>query len=158
MKPESDVGLAVARFVEDLEAVPWFKNVGYPLPADMNARPLHQWEDWPGPEEPAIFELSERQQALHDELLASAPERREQLENLWCRMMPTRIRGMRQPRLYGRRVGWRGSWRGAFCWAAKCLRSCRINGVGLCWATGQEVIQSSGPMSGLARSSSSDCG
>lgn len=86
MKPESDLGLAVAQFIEDLEAVPWFKNVGQPLPPGTNARQLLRWEDWPGPEEPAIFELSERQEALHDELLSSAPERREQLEKLWQRI------------------------------------------------------------------------
>lgn len=92
MKPESDLGLAVARFIEDLEAVSWFKNVGQPLPADTNARQFHRWEDWPGPEEPAIFELSGRQQALHDDLLASAPERREQLEKLWERISEIVIR------------------------------------------------------------------
>jgi len=92
MNPESDLDPAVARFIQDVEAVPWFKNVGHPLPPNSNARQFHRWEDWPGPEDPAIFELSERQQALHDELLASAPEKREGLENLWERVSEIVIR------------------------------------------------------------------
>lgn len=90
MKPESD--LALARFVANLEAVPWFNSVGQPLPADTTAQQLHRWEDWPGPEEPAILELSERQQALHDELLASAPERCRDLETVWERVSEIVIR------------------------------------------------------------------
>jgi hypothetical protein len=86
MHPEGDVDPAIARFIQEVEAVPWFNNVGQRLPAETNARQIHRWEDWPGPEEPAIFELSERQQVLHDELLASAPERRKELHNLWKRL------------------------------------------------------------------------
>jgi hypothetical protein len=86
MKPDIDFDPVVARFIEEVTAVPWFKNVGQPLPLDMNARQLQGWEDWPGPDEPAIFELSERQQALHSELLASAPERRGELEKAWERI------------------------------------------------------------------------
>jgi hypothetical protein len=86
MKPESELDPVVTRFIQDLEAVAWFKNVGQPLPPATNARQLRQWEDWPGPEEPAIFELTERQQALRDELLAHAQERREELNNLWTRI------------------------------------------------------------------------
>ena len=83
MKPDSNLDPVLARFIQEVNAVPWFKNVGQPLPPDTKARQLHGWEDWPGPEEPAIFELSERQQALHDDLLASAPERHEELEHVW---------------------------------------------------------------------------
>jgi hypothetical protein len=92
MTHDCDLDPVVARFIQDVNAVPWFKNVGQPLSSETNARQFHRGEDWPGPEEPAIFELSERQQALHDELLASAPERREALENLWGRIDATVIR------------------------------------------------------------------
>ncbi len=86
MTPDNDFEPAVAQFIREVNAVPWFKNVGQPLPPDTNARQLHRWEDWPGPEEPSIFEISERQQALHDELLASAPGRRSELERVWKRI------------------------------------------------------------------------
>jgi len=92
MNPESDVDQAVARFIQDVAAVPWFKNVGQRLPAETNARQIHRWEDWPGPEEPAILELSERQQALHYGLLASAQERREELQDLWERISEIVVR------------------------------------------------------------------
>lgn len=83
MTPDTNLDPVVARFVQDVNAVPWFKNIGQPFPPDTNAEQFHRWEDWPGPEEPSIFELSERHQALYDELLGSAPERREELENVW---------------------------------------------------------------------------
>jgi hypothetical protein len=86
MNIEPDEDLAVARFLKELGAVPWFKNIGKPLPSDSGASQLRQWEDWPGPEEPAILELSERQQTLHDEILARAEGRRAELLNLWDRV------------------------------------------------------------------------
>jgi hypothetical protein len=83
MGSELDDNPALAKFLADLENMPWFANVGKPLPAGKTAKQLRGWEEWPGPEEPAIFELSERQQALHDALLAGAEKRRKDLSRLW---------------------------------------------------------------------------
>jgi hypothetical protein len=79
-------GEPIKRFMQDIAVVPWFRDVGQPLPSDTKAQQLRCWEDWPGPEDAAVFELSKRQQALYDELLANAPPRRAELENLWGRI------------------------------------------------------------------------
>jgi hypothetical protein len=86
MDKHQDQYSAVARFVAELESIPWFRNIGRPLPPDAVAKQLRRWEDWPGPEEPAVFELSERQQALYDELMAESGARRAELLNLWDRV------------------------------------------------------------------------
>jgi hypothetical protein len=83
---ERDKDSVVEKFLKELESVPWFKNIGKPLPEVATARQFCRWEDWPGPEEPAIFELSKRLQSLYDEILARSAERREELTRLWDRV------------------------------------------------------------------------
>jgi hypothetical protein len=66
---------AVAHFVAELKSIPWLKNVGKALPAGSTAKQMQRWEDWPGPEEPAILELSTRFQGLYDHLIAESKSR-----------------------------------------------------------------------------------
>lgn len=74
---------AVGKFLADLESIPWFKNIGRPLPPDAVAERLRRWEDWLGPEEPAVLELFDRQQARYDELTVGCHGRRAELQSLW---------------------------------------------------------------------------
>lgn len=73
-------------FLEDLKAVPWFRNIGRSTAVDSRLRRIHRWEDWPGPEDPSVSELSTREQALHDEILGIAGEDRSELVRLWGRI------------------------------------------------------------------------
>ena len=83
MSGEFDDDPALVNFLDYLERIPWFGNVGKPLPAGTSAKQLRGWEDWPGPEEPPIFELAERHQALYEALLKGAERRRAELSRLW---------------------------------------------------------------------------
>jgi hypothetical protein len=86
MDTASDQDPALAKFLTELKSIPWFRHIGKPLPADAAVKQLRQWEDWPGPEEPAIFQLSQRQQALYDDIMTTSEERRAELSRLWDRV------------------------------------------------------------------------
>jgi hypothetical protein len=75
--------LTVGDFLAQLEAVPWFSNIGRPTPPGAGVERMAAWEDWPGPEEPAIGVLSFRHQELYDCMMSEAGERRTDLAELW---------------------------------------------------------------------------
>lgn len=83
MDTEVDRDASVTRFLTHLKSIPWFRSIGKPLPPNTVAKPLQSWEDWPGPDQPAIIELSLRQQALYDEILACCAGRRDEVLRLW---------------------------------------------------------------------------
>lgn len=64
---------AVAKFIEQLDAIPWFANLGSPSPRDQEVFRIYHWEAWPGPEDPS----SEMQTAFllrwHDDLFHMGP-------------------------------------------------------------------------------------
>ena len=76
-------GPTLGDFLAQLEAVPWFSSIGRPTAADAGAVRMSAWEDWPGPEEPGILELSLRHQDLYDRVLAEAGDQRPALAELW---------------------------------------------------------------------------
>jgi hypothetical protein len=82
MVREFDEDAELSKFLAELECIPWFSKVGQALPAVTTAKQLRRWDDWPGPEEPAIFELSARLQAIYDAMAESAV-RRDELSRLW---------------------------------------------------------------------------
>lgn len=92
MGSEAEKDSGITKFLTELESIPWFRTIGKPLPADATAKQLRRWEDWPGPEDPAIFELSERQQALYDEIFAESEENHEELLSLWACIHETVLR------------------------------------------------------------------
>jgi hypothetical protein len=81
--------MVMEQFLAELEQVRWFENLGKPIGPEMGVDQIHDWEEWPGPEDPATDEMTLRQQALIDELLAAAGGRSQEVEQLW-----ERIRGM----------------------------------------------------------------
>jgi hypothetical protein len=83
---------AVAEFLAELESIPWFRNIGKLLPTDDGVKRILQWEDWPGPEDSAISQLAERQQALYDEIMASCGGDRQGLSRLWGHIHETVFR------------------------------------------------------------------
>jgi hypothetical protein len=76
-------GPTVGDFLAQLEAVPWFSNLGRPTPPDAGVERISAWDAWPGPEEPAIGELSFRHQELYDRITAEAGAERAGLTELW---------------------------------------------------------------------------
>ena len=70
-------------FLAQLEAVPWFSNISRATLADARVERIFAWDEWPGPEEPAIAELSLRHQALYDAIMGEAGEQRVSLSELW---------------------------------------------------------------------------
>lgn len=76
----------VEDFLAEVESLPWFRNIGSPTPPDSGVKRIYRWEDWPGPEEPSVFELAHRHQALYDDVMRAAEGQREQLSGLWNRI------------------------------------------------------------------------
>ena len=77
---------SVADFLVAVASAPWFRNIGQPTPAAAGVDRVSRWEDWPGPREPSVAELGERQQALYDDLMRAAGGRRDELSALWGRI------------------------------------------------------------------------
>jgi hypothetical protein len=88
---ELDQDPALTKFLIELGSIPWFSNIGKSLPADTAAKQLRRWEDWPGPEEPTISELHERQQVLYEDMMAESEGRRKELLELWDRVHKTAL-------------------------------------------------------------------
>ncbi len=76
-------GPTVGDFLAQLETVPWFCNTGRPARPDATVERISAWEEWPGPEEPAIGELSFRHQDLYERIMAEAGQQRTALTGLW---------------------------------------------------------------------------
>lgn len=83
MSSESPREDEVNNFIAQLEEVPWFSNLGRPVSSEEEVVRIATWDDWPGPEEPAILELSSRQQELFDEIMEGAGEQAPQLKMAW---------------------------------------------------------------------------
>lgn len=126
---------SVPEFIAQLEQVPWFRNLGHPLPADADVERIFAWDDWPGPEEPAILELHTQQQDFHDEIMAEAGENRPALSELWDRIHAAVFR--RAPSAIpfdSNRDAWYGPTTAV--WHAAWTRSCASSGNGSFAATG----------------------
>jgi hypothetical protein len=76
-------GSTASDFLAQLESVPWFSNIGRPTPPDAGVKRISAWEEWPGPKEPGVGELSFRHQDLYDRIMAESGDRRESLTQLW---------------------------------------------------------------------------
>jgi hypothetical protein len=72
--------------LSQLDAIPWFSKIGEPAPDDSGVERIYRWEEWPGPEEPSVLQLSIRQQALYDSIMGEAGGRRGDLSALWDRI------------------------------------------------------------------------
>jgi len=82
MSPSENI--SISEFVNQLQTIRWFANLGKPLTQDAECRRIHDWNSWPGPEEPSVAEIHDRHQALYDELMAG--ERSAELKELWDRI------------------------------------------------------------------------
>src|SRR5581483_5654607 len=76
----------VERFVASLATLPWFRNLGEPTPPDAGVERIYRWEEWPGPLEPGVDRLAERQQALYDSLMQGAASDDRPSKTLWDRV------------------------------------------------------------------------
>lgn len=77
---------SVEDFLAQLETISWFGNLGNPILPRSGVEQIYRWEDWPGPEEPPILELSLRQQILYDSIMSDAGEQQGDLSALWDRI------------------------------------------------------------------------
>jgi hypothetical protein len=73
----------VADFLAQLEAVPWFSNIGKPIEAGSDVERIYSWEGWPGPEDPSILELCTEQQDLYDAIMEEAGSENAHLLLFW---------------------------------------------------------------------------
>jgi hypothetical protein len=80
----------VADFLNRIETLPWFANLGESLPEDSDCKRIRDWSEWPGPEEPSVAEIADQQQAIYEELMAG--EHSAQLQELWDRIQAIVLR------------------------------------------------------------------
>ena len=74
---------AVTHFLRQLEVVPWFSQLGRPVPPDAEVETISTWKEWPGPEEWNVAELAQRQQELYDGLFGDAADQESPQKSLW---------------------------------------------------------------------------
>src|SRR5580704_9973986 len=72
-----------ADFLSQLEAIPWFGNIGKPVEAGLNVERIYSWEEWPGSEDPSILALATGQQDLYDAIMEEAGGENAHLLSLW---------------------------------------------------------------------------
>lgn len=75
---------AIADYLQQLAALPWFSQLGKPLSDAAACRQIFSWDEWPGPEEQSVAEIAQSHQALYDELMAS--ESAVELQAIWKRI------------------------------------------------------------------------
>jgi hypothetical protein len=63
---------SVGKFIEQLDAIPWFANLGKPSPRDPEVFRIYHWETWPGPEDPGSEMQSAFHMKWHDDLFKAA--------------------------------------------------------------------------------------
>ncbi len=80
----------LAKFLKALEDIPWFANIGKPLPEGSTCKQIHNWDDWPGPEEPSVAEMDDGEAATYEELTQG--EDSDQLSELHDRIQKTVVR------------------------------------------------------------------
>jgi hypothetical protein len=70
-------------FAQKLKTIPWFSKIGEPTERDSELKRIYRWEDWPGPEDPAVAELSLRQQQLYNEMMEDREGSIDELQDVW---------------------------------------------------------------------------
>lgn len=60
---------SLSDFLASLETVPWFSRIGEPIPDLPNLPRIHEWDEWPGPEDEGVAAIGLREQAFYDELI-----------------------------------------------------------------------------------------
>jgi uncharacterized protein (TIGR02996 family) len=68
------------------DRVPWLEHLGQPTAGDNEVYRLHDWDEWPGPEDPSVQPLYELSQTWYDRLLDEAGPLRKDAEALWERV------------------------------------------------------------------------
>src|SRR5262245_8280413 len=71
------------RFLDELECLPWFLNVGKSIQVTAQVKQLSDWREWPGPEEESVMELFSRHQALWEAIINDAKDKRASIQRLW---------------------------------------------------------------------------
>lgn len=86
MNEDPEIYQRVEHFVAELDSIPWFSNIGKPMPPDAGIERIYRWEEWLGPEMPGNTRLHDQQQALYDSLMEEAGDEKEALVALWSRV------------------------------------------------------------------------
>ncbi|HLN27892.1 MAG TPA: hypothetical protein VK395_09115 [Gemmataceae bacterium] len=91
----SDESPDVATFLAQLENIAWFGQIGQRLPASDKSQQIFRWEDWPGPEDPSVSSMADREQALYDELMEIASQQnKEKGLEFWNEVQDTVLRAV----------------------------------------------------------------
>jgi hypothetical protein len=75
----------VGKFIDQLEAIPWFANLGKLSPRDTEVFRIYHWDTWPGPEDPGSEMQTTFQMQWHDNLFKSAESTQEKPDE-WKRI------------------------------------------------------------------------
>ena len=73
----------MGNFIKELERVPWFENLGKPNAPASKVKWIHDWDEWPGPEDPQVGDANSRQQLLYDEIVSNAQGELAFIEQAW---------------------------------------------------------------------------
>jgi hypothetical protein len=79
----ADIAPDVGGYLRLLETLPWFLNLGEPHPRDHDVVRIHTWEEWPGPERGYGDWFGRWQAVVREQVEASEPARRAELDKLW---------------------------------------------------------------------------
>jgi hypothetical protein len=74
------------QFLKQLEALPWFENLGQPNAWDTEVKRIYSWAEWPGPFQPGVAALNEKCAPMWREHLFSGfttKQERYGMEALW---------------------------------------------------------------------------
>ena len=74
---------SLSKFLDGLEAIPWFEHLGDANRPMAGVRRLRSWDDWPGPEDDGVEAAATRAQQLKDELDQEASRRQVDIRQRW---------------------------------------------------------------------------
>jgi hypothetical protein len=79
-------------FLNHLEAIPWFSNLGKPISPPSNVKQISSWDQWPGPEDESGLEIALRHQSLYDAIFSREKDSLSVGEEMWKKIHDIVIR------------------------------------------------------------------
>lgn len=81
-------GLApsLPQFIDSLQYVPWFRNLGRPNTRDRQVKRIHRWQEWQGPEAGYGDWFGRFPALVREQMEADHPTRKAELNQTWNRI------------------------------------------------------------------------
>jgi hypothetical protein len=74
---------SIETFIQQLDAIPWFANLGRPSDRDQEVFRIHNWQTWPGPEDPGSAMQNSFHMRWHDNLFLKSTKTIPCLRKAW---------------------------------------------------------------------------